>query len=112
MFVTDQVSFEDSLTYTNKTFHESGKTIKYQTESNLYDLKLDAVIKLSANNKVYTGKEDLLLLERSNISLIREEDELKHNLLQKRCDDSWIENGNYFKKINKILKKNMITINR
>lgn len=110
-FITDQVSYADSLTYTNKTYADAGKTVQYNTESNLYDLKLDAVIKFTTNNKVYTGKEDLLLVERSTISMPRYEDELKYHILEKRRSDDWILKNNYFKKVKKTLKKHNITIN-
>lgn len=112
LFVTDQVSFDDALNHTNKTLSDNGKMAAYHTESNLYDLKLDAVIKLSPNNKIYTGKEDLLKVERSTISIVRDEDEKKYDLLTKRKEDPWIEKGNYFKKISKLFRKEKITINR
>lgn len=111
-FVFDQAPFEDTLNYTNKSFLQNGKMTKYFTETNLYDLKIDALIKLSLNNKIYTGKEDLMKIERSNISLVRDEDEKRFNILAKRNDDLWIQKGNYFKKISKIFKKEMIKISR
>lgn len=112
IFITDQVSFDDALNLTNKKFVEQGSKALYSTESNLYDLKLDAVIKLSANNKIYTGKEDLMLVERSTISIVRDEDESKYNIISKRKEDPWIQKGNYFKKISKIFKKEMIKVDR
>lgn len=112
IFLTDQVSFDEALNLTNKKFAEQGSKALYSTESNLYDLKLDAVIKLSSNNKIYTGKEDLMLVERSTISLVRDEDESKYDILSKRKEDPWIEKGNYFKKISKIFKKEMIKVER
>lgn len=112
IFLTDQVSFDEALNLTNKKFAEQGSKALYSTESNLYDLKLDAVIKLSSNNKIYTGKEDLMLVERSTISLVHDEDESKYDILSKRKEDPWIEKGNYFKKISKIFKKEMIKVER
>ncbi len=111
-FITDQVSYEDALNYTNKDYEDMDKKAIYNTVSNLYDLELDAVIKLSSNNKVYTGKEDLLNIERSTISMVREEDENKYDVLNKRQNDSWIQKGNYFKKISKLFKNNAVKINR
>lgn len=112
LFVTDQVSFEDALKYTNKTLEDNGEMAPYHTESNLYDLELDAVIKLSPNNKIYMGHEDLLKVERSTISMVRDEDEKNYDILIKRKEDPWIQKGNYFKKISKLLKKEKIVINR
>lgn len=112
IFLTDQVSFDEALNLTNKKFAEQGSKALYSTESNLYDLKLDAVIKLSANNKIYTGKEDLMLVERSTISIVRDEDESKYDIISKRKEDPWIQKGNYFKKISKIFKKEMIKVDR
>lgn len=112
IFLTDQVSFDEALNLTNKKFAEQGSKALYSTESNLYDLKLDAVIKLSSNNKIYTGKEDLMLVERSTISIVRDEDESKYDLISKRKEDPWIQKGNYFKKISKIFKKEMIKVDR
>lgn len=111
-FITDQIAFDDALNYTNKQLEENSKKTIYYTESNLYDLELDAVVKISLNNKIYTGNEDLLQIERSTISVVRDEDEVKYNVLRKRREDPWIENGNYFKKISKLLKKEMIKIDR
>ena len=111
-FITDQLAFDDALNFTNKELDENDKKSIYYTESNLYDLELDAVVKISSNNKKYTGNEDLLLLERSRISVVRDEDEVKYDVLRKRREDPWIQNGNYFKKVSKILKKEMIRIDR
>lgn len=112
IFVTDQVAFEDALYHTNKSLEENGEVALYHSESNLYDLKLDAVIKISSNNKIYKGKEDLLKVERSTISIVRDEDEKQYDILRKRREDSWIQKGNYFKKISKIFKKEKIGITR
>jgi len=111
-FVTDQVSFDDALYLTNKNLEENDKKSIYNTQSNLYDLELDAVVKISSNNKIYTGNEDLLHIERSTISIVRDEDENKYGILRKRREDPWIKKGNYFKKISKILKKEQIRIER
>lgn len=104
-FIFDQVPLEDSFKYTNRSYDEAGKTAKFNTETNLYDLELDALISITKNNKIYTGKEDLLKTERSTISLVREEDEKRFNTLEKRRNDPWLKKGNYFKKILKIIKK-------
>ncbi len=109
LFIFDQVAFEDTLKHTNKSYHGQGKKAKYFTETNLYDLEIDALIKTSQNNKIYTGQEDLLKVERSTISLVRDEDEKRFNVLAKRKEDPWIKNGNYFKKLVKTLRKEKIT---
>ena len=111
-FVTDQIPFEDALKHTFKSLEDNGQKAVYHTESNLYDLELDAVIKISSNNKAYTGKEDLLKVERSTISIVRDEDEKKYGILRKRVEDPWIQKGNYFKKISKIFKKERVNITR
>lgn len=107
-FTYNQVAFDDALNFTNKTFDEMGKESLYSTETNLYDLELDALVSLSPNNKEYQGHEDLLQVKRSTISLVRDEDEKRFNILEKRRNDSWIINGNYFKKIQKTFKNQSI----
>ena len=66
----------------------------------------------SEHSIINTGKEDLMLVERSTISIVRDEDESKYDILSKRKEDPWIQKGNYFKKISKIFKKEMIKVDR
>ncbi|MBQ6218292.1 MAG: GNAT family N-acetyltransferase [Methanosphaera sp.] len=112
LFIAEHPPFEDSLKYTNKTINDVRKSSFYEGESNLYDLQLDAVIKLSSNNKEYQGYENLQKVERSTLSLVRQEDELKYDILSRRNSDPWIKHGNYFKKVTKIFKKESIKITR
>ena len=102
-FIYDLAPFNDSLEYTNKSFEEK-QDLDKQIRSNLYDLELGAVVNISSNYKVFTGKESPDT-KRCSMSLVKDEDEKKYHYLEKRKNDPWIKKGNYFKKVYKITKK-------
>lgn len=104
-FMYDLVPYNDALKYTNKDYNERNK-FEESIKTNLYDAKLGALVNITRkNNNPYTGQENSNA-KISSISLVKEEDEKKYHYLKKRNEDSWIKNGNYFKKVKKNLKNN------
>lgn len=102
-FFYDLVAFDDSLKYTNRTYIEEKGKIPHHMPCNLYDKQLNTLVSLaSQNNKPYTGREKGDV-KRCSMSLVRDEDEKEYDYLEKRRNDPWIQNGNYFKKAKKIV---------
>ena len=106
-FVYDLIPYNDALQYTNKTYNNKKGKITSQIRTNLYDKELNSLISLaSQNNKVFTGKEKGDV-KRCSISVVRDEDQKQYKYLNKRVEDKWIMNGNYFKKVKKIVFKKL-----
>lgn len=104
-FFYDLVAYTDTMKYTVGEYIHEKKKRPQHIATNIYDKKLNAMVSLaSKNNKVYTGKEKGNV-KRCSLSMVKDEDQKQYDYLKLRREDKWIQKGNYFKKLKKLLKK-------